>query len=125
MSGNLQLYSLAYVTFDNAIASQEGMVSIRRTTGSQPVATVALGYAGESPGAAMCEIEIESAVPFAGLEFDPTKNMQGLIPIEVGVVIAGKVAKSKGFIHEDDYRHAVNQESKQTIRFRGQYPRFE
>src|SRR6266404_659968 len=116
MAGNLVLYSLAFITFEGSLLAQEASCSIRRTTGSQPVGTVALGYAGESPGMAMCEIEIESAVPIAALEIDPTKVMQGLIPVEIGVVMAGKVAKSKGFIHEDDYRHALNQESKQTLR---------
>ena len=122
MAGNLAIYALAYVTIENALLTQEGSVSLRRTTGSQAVLTVPNGYSGESPGAAMCEMEIESAIPFAAVEYDPTKVMQGLIPVEVGMILAGKTYKSKGFIHEDDYRHAVNQESKQTLRFRGTFP---
>ena len=89
MSGSLQLYTLIYVTLANALLTQEGSVSLRRTTGSQAVGTVPNGYSGESPGMAMCEIEIESAIPMAAIEYDPATVMQGLLPVEVGLVFAG------------------------------------
>lgn len=122
MAGQYQVYTLIYVTINNALLTQEGSCTMRRTTGSQPVHTVPNAYSGESPGSAMCEMEIESAVPLAAVEFDPTSLMQGLVPAEVAFVMAGKTYASKGFIYEDDYRHAVNQEAKQTLRFRGSFP---
>lgn len=125
MAGALVIYTNAFVTLNNAILSQEASVSIRRTTGSQIVGTVPLGYAGESPGMAMCEIDIESACPIAGFEYDAGTVMNGLIPVELGIVAAGKTAKAKGFIIEDDFKHALNQEAKQSIRFRGQFPIWE
>ena len=125
MAGNLVIYTNAFVTLSNTILSQEASVSIRRTTGSQIVGTVPLGYAGESPGMAMCEIDVESAVPIAGFEYDPTTVMQGLIPVELGIIAAGKACKAKGFIIEDDFKHALNQEAKQSIRFRGAMPVWE
>jgi hypothetical protein len=124
MAGNLQTYALAYLTIENALLSQEGSVSLRRTTGSQPVHTVANGYSGESPGSPMCEAVITSAVPLATIEYDPGVVMLGLIPVELGVIMAGKTAKSKGFIHEDEYQHAVDQAAKQTLHFRGRFPTF-
>ena len=81
MAGNLVTYTNAFVTLNNAILSQEASVSIRRTTGSQVVGTVPLGYAGESPGMSMCEIDIESAVPIAGFEYDPATVMLGLCAV--------------------------------------------
>jgi hypothetical protein len=125
MAGTLVVYSLIFVTLNNAILTQEGSCSMKLTTGSQAVGTVPLGYAGESPGMNMCEIDIESAVPLAAVEYDPGTVMQGLIVVEIGIVMAGKVAKSKGTIIEADYKHALNSESKQSLRFRGSFPQFE
>ena len=125
MAGTLVVYSLIFVTLNNAILTQEGSCSMKLTTGSQAVGTVPLGYAGESPGMNMCEIDIESACPIAGFEYDAGTVMNGLIPVELGIVAAGKTAKAKGFIIEDDFKHALNQEAKQSIRFRGQFPIWE
>jgi hypothetical protein len=125
MAGNLQIYAVVYITIENALITQEASATLRYQTGSQPVLTTPLGYAGESPGAAMCEMEIESAVPFAAVEYDPTRVIGGLIPVEIGYLIGGKTLKSKGFIYEVDYRHAVNQEAKQSLRFRGRPPKLE
>ena len=86
--------------------------------------TVPLGYAGESPGAPMSEGDVESAVPIAGIEYDPAIVMLGLIPVHIGVVMGGKLGTVNGFIIEDDYKHAVNQEAKQTLRYRGRFPQF-
>lgn len=125
MAGTLAIYSLIYVSIDNAVLTQEGRVTLRRMANSQAVHTVPLGYAGESPGSEMAEGDIESAVPIAAIEYDPGKVIQGLIPVEIGVLIGTKVAKVKGFIIEDDYAHGVNQEAKQVMRYRGRFPTIE
>jgi hypothetical protein len=125
MAGNLQLFGVAYVTVANALLLMEASASMQRTTGSQAVFTVPLGYAGESVGAGLCEMDIESKIPISGIEFDPGIVIMGLIPVEVGFVLAGKVAKTKGFIIQDSYKHAINQEASQSLRYRGRVPQFE
>jgi len=121
--GNLQLYSLLYATIEGSLLTEEASINITRSTNSQPVNTVAKGYAGESPGAPMVEIDIDNAVPAADFEFDPGDNMATLTPAEVGVVgPGGKRLVAKGFIISDTLKHAVNSESMQGIKFRGRMP---
>ncbi len=118
---NLQQYSLAFVNVNGALLSEEASVTVSRSTGSQPVHTVAKGYAGESPGAAVVEIDVSNAVPSADFEFNPGKFMSTLKDVEIGVVVAGKVLVAKGFIISDSFKHSVNAESMLEFKFRGQF----
>lgn len=121
----LQLYSLAYVLVDGAILTEEGSVQVNRATNSQAVNTVAKGYAGESPGAANCEIQVTSAVPSADFEMNPGKYMKGLKEVEIGVLVAGKQLTAKGFIISDSFKHSVNNESSLDFSFRGSFAEYE
>jgi len=117
-----QLYALAYVLVDGAILTQEGQVSVNRSTNSQPVNTVALGYAGESPGAAMVEIQVRNAVPSADFEMNPGRYMTKLKEVEIGVLgPGGKQLTARGFIISDTFEHSVNSESSLSFNFRGKY----
>jgi hypothetical protein len=129
MASNGVVYASCLVTWNDVVLSQEASVTVRTTTGSQAVGTVPLGYAGESPGMQMTEIDVESRVPITpGIELDPSNppgqpsNPAGGIVLAagtIGIIMAGKTLKVDGFIIEADYRHALNQESSQTLRFRG------
>jgi len=122
----LQLYSLLFVSVNGGLLTEEGSVDVTRTTGSQAVTTVAKGYAGESPGAQMCEISVTNAIPSADFEFNPGPFMAALNAVEIGVIgPGGKQLKAKGFIIQDTFTHAVNTESKLSFRFRGQFADFE
>ena len=119
MSGNLQLYSLLFVGIEGTLLIEEQQVDLTRTTNSQPVSTVAKGYAGESPGAAMIELDVTSAVPQGGFEFDMGQKMAGLIPVSFQVRgPGGKDAKGQGFVYSDTIRHGVNQEATYSFRLR-------
>src|SRR5574338_728038 len=118
---NLQLYTAAFVYVNGALLSEEASVTVNRSTNSQQVITVAKGYAGESPGAAMCEITVESAVPAADFELDPSKFLGELRVTEFTVFAAGKTLTFKGFIISDNFSHAANTESKLTFSARGQF----
>lgn len=114
------LYALAYVLVDGGILTQEGSVTVNRSTNSQPVSTVALGYAGESPGAAMVEINVRNAVPSADFEMDPGKYMKSLKEVEIGILgPGGKQLTARGFIISDTFEHSVNAESSLSFQFRG------
>lgn len=124
MSG-LQLYTLAYVLVDGAILTEEASVTVDRATNSQAVNTVAKGYAGESPGAANCQIQVSNAVPAADFEVNPGKYMKALKEVEIGVLAAGKVITVPGFIISDSFKHSVNNESMLDFTFRGTFPDWE
>lgn len=120
------LYALAYVLVEGAILTQEGQVSVNRSTNSQAVNTVALGYAGESPGAAMVEIQVRNAVPSADFEMNPGKYMKNLKEVEIGVLgPGGKQLTARGFIISDTFEHSVNSESSLSFNFRGKFKDWE
>ncbi len=119
---NLQIYTLAFVTVGGALLTEEASVTVHRKTNSNAVNTVAKGYAGESPGAANCEVQIKNAVPSAAFELDPGPFMKSLQSVEIGVIAAGKQIIVPGFIIEDTFTHGVNQEAMLDFSFRGVFP---
>jgi hypothetical protein len=118
---NLQLYTAAYVYVDGALLAEEASVTVNRATNSQPVSTVAKGYAGESPGAPTVEISVDNAVPAAGFEFNPGGKMEGLREVEFTVFAAEQTMTFKGFITSDTFNHAINAESKLSFTARGSF----
>jgi len=115
-----QLYAQAAVLVDGLFLTQESSVTVARATNSQAVNTVALGYAGESPGAAMVEITVRNAVPSADFELNPGKFMKKMQEVELGILgPGGKQLTARGFIISDNFQHAVNSESSLEFSFRG------
>ena len=118
MANQIQ-YTLAFVTADGTLLTQEQDVKVDRTTNSQAVSTVALGYAGESPGAPMVEIDVTNAVPAGGFEFQAGVKMTGLISTQVYVLgPGGQTHKSQGQIYADSFSHGVNKAAAYSFRMR-------
>ena len=65
-ASSVQLYTLLYVGVNGTLLAEEQEIDISRTTNSQAVATVAKGYAGESPGAAMIEFVVHVELDHRG-----------------------------------------------------------
>lgn len=108
-ASNLQQYGLYFVTVNGPLLVQEQDVTVDRDTHATQVATVPLGFAGVSPGAAMCEISVTNAVPQAGFEFDAGPNLASLAPADVFVIGPGsKTLKGQVIIHKDNTSHGVN-----------------
>lgn len=118
-------YTLALVYVDDALLAQEASVSLRRASGSSPVETTALGYAGESPGSPMCEIDISNAVPSSDFELDPGPFIATLKRCKVTIFAAGRKYSSRGQITEDNFQHATNSQSKLEFKFRGKMGQWE
>jgi hypothetical protein len=121
MAGNLQLYTKATVYIDGSLLSEEASVSVDRSTGSQPVKTTAKGYAGESPGAPMMEIEVSNAVPAADFELNPGEYMANLESCEVTIFAAGSTLTATMFIYKDNFKHAVESQSNLSFSARGPF----
>lgn len=120
MSGNLQLYALLFPTMDGSLLVEETGFTLDRTTNSQPVNTVAKGYAGESPGAAMSEFTVDNAIPSGGFEFDMGKKMAGLLTGHLYVLgPGGQQYKGEVFVFADTLKHSVNTPSAYSFRARG------
>ena len=120
------LYAQAAVLVDGLFLTQESSVTVARSTNSQAVNTVALGYAGESPGAPMVEITVRNAVPSADFELNPGKFMKKMQEVEIGVLgPGGKQLTARGFIISDNFQHAVNAEATLEFHFRGKFKEWE
>jgi hypothetical protein len=122
---NQQLYSNAYVTIDGKLLTEEASVSIDKKSGLNPVFTVAKGLAGMSQGAGVAEISIENAVPSTDFEFNPDPYMKSGAVVEIGVVMANRQSVFKGFITDATYSHAVNSESKLSLKITAGFEVFE
>lgn len=106
---------------------EEASVQITRNINSQAVNTVAKGYAGESPGAPICEMTVEGAVP-ADAAFDSAqawgflKSFDSLEVQEFAIYLSDNTTLHfHGFIISDSFSHAVNSESKCSFTVRGSY----
>ena len=132
MASDFSQYAWATIEVEGVgILAQEASISIDRNTNSQPVFTTVLGYNGESPGAGVCELSVDSAVPSTGFELDPGRymsalclNTSGLLPNGVTFIIhlaTGQSLNFKGYIYTDNFSHAVNSASKLSFKARGKF----
>lgn len=123
---NNQLYSLAYCLLNGRLLTEHADITLSRNSNANPVRTVAKGFAGMSPGAPDCEIDVTNAVPAADFEFDPGDDIEQLADVEMGVVgPGGKVAVSKGYIVSDTFTHGVGKESSLSFKFHGVWPKWQ
>lgn len=116
-----QLYSIQYININGKVLMEHVSAEVSRSANSQPVITVGKGYSGESPGAPMTMIDVKSAIPADGMELDAGDYISGLIPVQVGALIAGKEIRIEGFIVEDSFSHAANSESAYSFKMRGPF----
>lgn len=116
---NLSQYTKAVVYIGTSVLSEEASVTIKRSSGSQPVKTVAKGYSGESPGSPMTEITVSNAVPSADFELDPGNFINLVEVVTITIFAAGRTMTVKGFIIDDNFSHAVDSEAKLEFNFRG------
>jgi len=105
--------------------TMEQSVSITRTTGSQPVKTTALGYAGPSPGSAMLEISVSNAVPSPEFEMDPGSFMKDLKNASITIFMGAKSITVDAEIYEDTWEHSTDQEAKLSFKARAGFAEFE
>jgi hypothetical protein len=118
-------YALALVYLEEGLLAQEAKVTIRRSSGSNPVMTTALGWAGDSPGAPMMEIDVSNAVPSDDFEFDPGPFIQGVKRCRIRIELPGRKLSTICQIYEDNFDHAVNGAATLEFRCRAQMAQWE
>lgn len=121
---NLQLYSNIVITVDNKVLTQATSVSVDRMNNSIAQKTIVGGYSGESPGAAMCEVSVDNAVPSAEFEFDPGPFIKANQKVSFTVYAAGSMMRFDGFIISDNFSYAVDSASKLTFKARGSFSEY-
>ena len=92
------------------LLTEETEVAIDRDSRSQEMNTVALDYAGESPGAGIMTIDITSAVPALAFELNWGSHfvkLQDQVEIQLEKP-GGESLTTTGTIIKDNFRHGVN-----------------
>lgn len=123
MADNIpQNYALFKIFIDHTQMAQASSFSLKRNTNSQPVETLALQYAGESPGAGRCELSVTVHVPSADFEMNPGKFMTRSKAVQCDIVHpSGKMLTFIGFIVDDNLDQSVNSAVKLVFNMRGGY----
>lgn len=126
MSGNSTQYSLLLVSVNNALLQEAQNIDMKRVGGGNIVHTLAKRFSGISPGSSFCTINVSNAIPASGPEIDFADEIDGYIPVELGVVRSdGKTGKAVGFIMGDDLKQGVDQAASYSFDFIGNFPSFE
>jgi len=106
-----ELYTNAAVYIEGALLLQATSVSITRRTNAQTQLTMALGFAGMSPGAPILEITFSNAVPAAEMEYDAGDVMEALGTQAFTIFAGNRSLTTTGFVTEDTFKKAVNSEA--------------
>jgi hypothetical protein len=114
---NLQKYTIAQVYIgpqggSPGLQLEAQSITVKRMSGASDVDTGAKGFAGQSPGSPKMTITVTSAVPAAGIEFDPGSYIKNLDVADIVVFAFGKTLASSGFINDDTFAYSVNSEGK-------------
>lgn len=106
-------------------------ISLKRSTNSTAAVNISKGYVGETPGAVMTELTVESVVPSTGFELDPGPYMQALNPNAGGpnpdgvtfeiTLTNGSTFIFTGFIIEDSFSYAINSNAGLSFTVRGEF----
>lgn len=103
-------YALCLVRLNGRLLVEETEVTVDRDSRSQEMNTVALDYAGESPGAGIMTIDIVNAVPALAFEVDfgtHFVNLQDQVEVQLEKP-GGETLTTTGTIIKDNFRHGVN-----------------
>ena len=123
---NNAVYTLLFVTVNGKLLMEHGSAQLTRSGNHREVHTVAKGWAGITPGAPDCEMDIDNALPVADFEYDAGSAIFNATQVELGLLgPGGKTAVSKGFILTDTVRQGVNDSAGYSFRFKGSFPLFE
>lgn len=116
-ASNLQKYTIAQAYIgpqggSPVLQLEMQSVTVKRSSGATGVDTAAKGFAGQSPGSPKMTISMQSAVPAAGMEFDPGTYIKSLDVADIVIFAAGKTLATSGFINDDTFSYSVNSEGK-------------
>ena len=125
MPAELKLYSNCDIFVNGSLMAEEASVTVSKSSGLNPVFTVAHGFAGATQGAPTTEISVESAVPSTDFEWNPDSYMLLGEVVELRIVMANRETNCKGFIMKADYSHGVNDSSKLSMTFMCRFSEFE
>ena len=94
----LQLYERGALFADGALLVECQNITVNHDPKLNVINTMQKGFAGVSPGSEEATIDVSSALPRAGVDYDAISAMQGVEIVEMVLFAAAKKFKYKGFI---------------------------
>lgn len=105
---------------------QAADVDVTRHTNSIEQNTMALGWAGESPGASRMDIKVSNAVPAAGMEYDPGPDAAALTLVPITIHLDdGSFLTTEGIVQSDNFKKAVNANATLEISFKAKFAQWQ
>lgn len=122
---NDPLYAKGAMLINNDIQLEEVKMTCKWTSGAKDVHTVLKGFAGQSPGSAMLEIDFDAAVPIDGPEYDALADILGVREVPIQVYVGNRTLTTTGFIVQQTFDHAVDSEAKVSYSIHAKYATFQ
>lgn len=95
---SLQLYERGALFADGALLMECQNISVNHDPKLNVINTMQRGLAGVSPGSEEATIDVTSAMPRAGIEYDAITAMRGVEIVEMVLFAGAKKFRYKGFI---------------------------
>jgi hypothetical protein len=95
---SLQIYERGALFADNQLLAECMNITVNLDAKLNPINTMQKGFAGVSPGSEESTIDVASALPRAGIEYDAIAAMQGVDIVEMVIFAGAKKFKFSGFI---------------------------
>jgi hypothetical protein len=96
---SLQTYDRGAFFLDGQLLIESQSVSVTVDPKLNEVTTTQKGFAGVSPGAEMTSIDVASALPRSGVEYDALLVIQGVEIVEALLFVGAAKYKAKGYIN--------------------------
>jgi hypothetical protein len=109
----------ATVLLNNNLLVEAMSVSIDISSNKKEVMTMRKGWAGTSVGPGTTKIDIENAVPKAGLEFDIVSSIQGGDYVRVVVVAHGKRYECEMAAMEGSFKMSTSDSASFSVSLQG------
>lgn len=93
----LQIYDRGSLFFEHILQAECQTFSVDNDPQLSEINTMK-GFAGMSPGPKKVKIDVSSAIPRPGVEYDALQAMEDVAIVEFVCFLGGKKLKSKGFI---------------------------
>lgn len=116
---SLQTYEKGSLFADNTLLAETTNFSVSIDSKAQEINTMQKGFAGMSPGSEMTQIEVTSAIPRAGVEYDALVKLQGLKVVEMVLFAGAKKWSTKGYVTNVQMQFGADRASEVSFTFKG------
>lgn len=116
----MALYSgPGFVLYEGTPVLQSSMVTMDVQTDNKDVNTQLLGRAGMSPGPKKVQVNVNSAIPAAGLEFDWVAIANAQVEINLAFKLAGTTYNMQGDVRNVKLDSSVDKANEVSFEFHG------